>query len=223
MPRNLKPTKADGEIQECLAKKRSFSMIAGAGSGKTTSLITALEYLRSHEGTWLRQNGQKIVCITYTNRAVDVISSRLGYDDIYIVSTLHKFLWDEIKRFNHDIREALRECVIPKHIEKAREKDTGTQAKSAVKARAKVARLEAELAELESVPSFDYDDNLFSDYLAGELNHDDVIDVAGYLLAEKVILRRALGFKYPYIFVDEAQDTFENIVNGLNLVCAGEG
>ena len=152
-----------------------------------------------------------------------MISSRLGYDDIYIVSTLHKFLWDEIKRFNHDIREALRECVIPKHIEKAREKDTGTQAKSAVKARAKVARLEAELVELESVPSFDYDDNLFSDYLAGELNHDDVIDVAGYLLAEKVILRRALGFKYPYIFVDEAQDTFENIVNGLNLVCAGEG
>ena len=33
----------------------------------------------------------------------------------------------------------------------------------------------------------------------------------------------ALGQRYPFIFVDEAQDTFHEIVKGINLVCAGEG
>lgn len=217
------PTLADTEIRECITGRQSFSMIAGAGSGKTTSLVGALTYLRENEVDWLRRNGQKILCITYTNRAVEVISSRIGQDDLYIVTTLHKFLWSEIHRFTHDIREALREFVIPARIEKARERDSGKQTKAAIEARERIERLEKQLAALDVVESFKYDENSFSDYASGQLDHDDVIKVSGYLLAERQTLRRILGQRYPFIFVDEAQDTFHEIVKGINLVCTAEG
>ena len=70
MPEVFTLTSADKEIRECIADRRSFSMIAGAGSGKTTSLERALKYLRENEAHWLRRDGKKILCITYTKRAV---------------------------------------------------------------------------------------------------------------------------------------------------------
>ena len=217
------PTKADEEVAECLTAKQSFAMIAGAGSGKTTSLITALEHIRNDYAADLRKNSQRVACITYTQRAVGVISSRLGHDDLYLVSTLHSFLWNEIKRFSRDIREAVREQRIPQLIEKAREKDNGGNSKEARKARARISHLEEELAKLDDVPDFKYEDSAFSEYSLGRLSHDDVIEVAGYLLDTKTVFQRALGFRYPFIFVDEAQDTFLNIMAGLNLVGAGYG
>lgn len=42
------------------------------------------------------------------------------------------------------------------------------------------------------------------------------------MLENNQTLRRIIGLRFPYIFVDEAQDTFEGIVSGLNLVCAGD-
>ena len=223
MSQKLTPTSADKKIRKCIANRQNFSMVAGAGSGKTTSLVIALEYLRRDEGSVLRKNGQKILCITYTNRAVDVISGRIGKDDLYVVTTLHGFLWSEIRRFTHDIREALRISVIPAHIDKAREKDSGRQTKTAIRARERIKQLEEHLAVIEAVGSFKYDESSFSDYSKGQLNHEDVISVAGYLLEESQVFRRILGQKYPFIFIDEAQDTFYEIVRGMNLVCAGAG
>ena len=52
---------------------------------------------------------------------------------------------------------------------------------------------------------------------------DDVISVAGYLLKERNVFRRILGSRYPFIFVDEAQDTFVPIVEGLNELGSGVG
>ncbi|MEZ5710502.1 MAG: AAA family ATPase [Blastomonas sp.] len=216
-------TAADQAVQECLAEHRSFALIAGAGSGKTTSLVDALAQVRSTHGTTMRQNGQRIVCITFTNRAVDVIRQRLGFDDLYHVSTLHGFLWSEISRFNSDIRKALQNARLPALIAKASEDDNGGTTKKAQKARAKVARLENELAGLSNVSEFTYDDVAFSDYLNGKLSHDDVIEIAGYLFSERQNFRRLIGVRYPFIFVDEAQDTFIPIVEGLNKTCAGLG
>ena len=104
-------TKADIAIRNCLEAKQCFSMIAGAGSGKTTSLVCALQYLRDTEG------------------------ARLDWDDLFLVRTLHKFLWSQIKKFTPNIREALHEHVIPAHIEKKQEDDNGRQSKKAVAAR----------------------------------------------------------------------------------------
>ncbi|WP_313705951.1 UvrD-helicase domain-containing protein [Massilia sp.] len=216
-------SKADALVRKCLDDRRNFAMIAGAGSGKTSSLVDALSRIRDQEGGALRKHGQRIACITFTNRAVEVIKTRLGFDDLYLVSTLHGFLWGQISRFHDDIREALRESRIPALIEKAKGDDNGGNSKKAQKARAKIVRLAAELSNLASVRFFKYEDTSFSDYGKGHIGHDDIIEIATYLFEQNPTFRRITGLRFPYIFVDEAQDTFEGIVTGLNLVCADIG
>jgi DNA helicase-2/ATP-dependent DNA helicase PcrA len=220
---SLKQTKADSQIHACLEENRSFYMIAGAGSGKTTSLITTLDQIRDTHGRRLRRDVQRIVCVTYTKRAVAVISSRLGWDDLFVVSTLHSFLWDEIRRYTHDIRRALQEGILPYHIDKKREEDNGGRSQKALAAREKVFELEHHLAGLKDVPAFSYNDSRFSDYTTGELGHDDVIDVAAHMISASEQLRRIIGQKFPYIFVDEAQDTQENVLAALNAICERPG
>ncbi|MBX8469504.1 UvrD-helicase domain-containing protein [Pseudomonas sp. RIT778] len=214
-------SEADILVRKCIDDRRSFTMIAGAGAGKTSSLGDALNRVRDNEGRVLRKNGQRIACITFTKRAVEVIKKRLGFDELYLVSTLHGFLWGQISRFHEDIRQALYASRIPTLIKKAMGDDNGGNSKKASKARTKIARLTEQRALLESVKRFDYADTSFSDYGKGQIGHDDVIEIATYLLANNETLRRIIGLRFPYIFVDEAQDTFEGIVAGLNLVCAG--
>lgn len=216
-------TEADTRVAACLAENRSFSMIAGAGAGKTSSLIEALELIKSQYGPVLKKNGQKVACITYTKRAVQVISSRLGDSDLFVVSTLHSFLWGEIKTFTDDIRKALIESRIPALIEKENAKDNGGQSRVALKAREKIESLTSDLAVLPEVLSFRYGDAAFSDYAKGKLSHEDVIELAGYLLISKLIFQKAFGYRYPYVFVDEAQDTFSIIVESFQKVAEGEG
>jgi len=51
-------TQADIDVRDCLAQvpPRSFVMVAGAGSGKTTSLIKALAHLGETRGKALRRS-----------------------------------------------------------------------------------------------------------------------------------------------------------------------
>lgn len=220
---NLVPTQADKQVSQCLEEGISFAMIAGAGAGKTTSLVSALDHVRKTFGPSLLKQGQRVACITYTKRAVAVIGERLGFDDLFEVSTLHSFLWGEMGSFYIDIHEAVTMFVIPMHIEAARGKDNGGNSKTAIAARQKANKLEAELEALDEVLTWAYDDSNFSSFSEGLLGHDDVIAVAGYLLKEKKVLRRILGSRYPFIFVDEAQDTFVPIMEGLNQLGAGVG
>lgn len=215
-------TEADHKVAECLAAKQSFAMIAGAGSGKTASLIEALKLIRSEHSNNLRKNAQRVACITYTKRAVQVIASRLGHDDLYIVSTLHSFLWGEIKTFKKDIRNALKQHRLPQLIAKAADDDKG-KSKKALKAREKITALQNELMMLDDVSQFDYEDVSYSNYSKGKLSHDDVIEIAGYLIKSMPLLRKALGFRFPFIFIDEAQDTFPIIIDAFNLVGEGKG
>lgn len=216
-------TKADAEVRACLDAHRSFAVVAGAGSGKTTSLIEALERVRAREGNLLRQNGQRIACITFTKRAVEVIKTRLGFDELYVVSTLHSFLWEQISRFHSDIREALKLSRLPALIQKERKKDNGGNSRAAVDARSKAERLEQELSGINAIEAFKYDDVKFGNYATGRLGHDDIIEIASYLFEHNATFRRITGLRFPYIFVDEAQDTFPGIIAGLNLVCGGQG
>jgi len=222
MSPNLIPTKADTEIKECIDENRSFSVISGAGSGKTQSLLTALSYIRDSKAGELRKKDQKILCITYTNRAVGVISSRLSFDEIFYVSTLHSFLWTVINRFSTDIRKTLIDHHIPAQIAKKQEDDNGGNSKKAVAAREKIASLKEDIKSLQEVSNFYYSDNsTFSNYSEGQLSHDDIIAIAGHLITNNAILQKIMVQKYPYVFVDEAQDTFAEIVTALNTLCSG--
>lgn len=216
-------TEADATVRQCLSTSRSFALVAGAGSGKTSSLVEALEFIRASNGARLNQNGQRVACITYTKRATEVIRGRLGVDDLFVVSTLHSFLWGEIRHFQRDIREALRLDRIPSLIASAREKDNGGMSKQARRAREVAADLEAQIIAIDAVGKFDYVDSPYGIYRDGVLGHDDIIEITSYLLSNNATLRRLLGFRYPYIFVDEAQDTFGGVVSGLNAASPGSG
>lgn len=154
---------------------------------------------------------------------VDVISDRLDWDDLFHISTLHSFLWSQISRFTSSLRESLRNYHIPTQIEKKKQDDNGGESKKAIAAREKVRFLESTLDNLDAVEKFNYSDSTFSDYSQGQLNHDDIIDLAANMICENEILRQVIGQKFPYIFVDEAQDTFENVVEAINSVCKEDG
>ncbi len=218
MSLNLPDTYSDKRIKVCLRNNRSFAVIAGAGSGKTTSLIKALDFVRSINGDKLRTMAQRVACITFTNRAVDVIKSRLNSDDLFLVTTLHSFLWTEIKPFNIEIRTLLKSDLIPKRIEKKKEDDNGGTSKKAVDARKRIDELQMDLSKLDSISKFNYDESGTRNYSNGQLDHDDVIDLAALMITKLPVLRKIIGQKYPFIFVDEAQDTFPEIVDALNLI-----
>ena len=101
-------TQADLLLRNCLDQRpfTSFVMVAGAGSGKTTSLVKALDYLGRSTGADLRRRGQQIACITYTEVAVGEIWGDVGNAPLFHVSTIHSFLWTFSTSFSQqDLRE----------------------------------------------------------------------------------------------------------------------
>ncbi|MEM0987353.1 MAG: UvrD-helicase domain-containing protein [Pseudomonadota bacterium] len=216
-------TEADECIRSCLKSGKSFTVTAGAGSGKTTSLVGALNFIRSEFGKTLRRDGQRVVCITYTKRACAVISERLGFDALFEVSTIHSFLWQQISRYPKEICAALKESIIPAKIERQRERDNGGNSQRAREARMRIAELEHVLENIGGVIKFEYDDSQFSNFLDGRIGHDDVIALSAHLILTHGLLRRLIGHQFPYIFVDEAQDTFEPVVAAFNAVCEPDG
>lgn len=216
-------TDADNKIRNCLKNSKSFSVVAGAGSGKTTSLVDALDFIRSEFGRTLRRDGQRVACITYTKRACAVISERLGFDTLFEVSTIHSFLWQTISRYPKEIRTSLKEELIPAQLEKQHERDNGGGSQRARRARERIVELENVLEHLDEVTKFEYNDAQFSDYLEGKIGHDDVITLSAHLILNHAILRRLIGHQFPYIFVDEAQDTFEPVIAAFNAICEPDG
>ena len=86
------------EIKECIEENENFCLDAGAGSGKTHTLVSTINYLKNVNVE------SKIVCITYTNNAKNEILSRLKDTNNVIVSTIHDFIWKNICKFQTPLR-----------------------------------------------------------------------------------------------------------------------
>ena len=87
----------DDQQMACIVKDaHSHLVIAGAGSGKTTTIIGKVKYLLASG----KYKPQEILMISFTNAAVNEMKSRLKKEtnqDIY-VATFHKLGYDIIKR-----------------------------------------------------------------------------------------------------------------------------
>lgn len=215
-------TQADVDVRACLDRKppRSFVMVAGAGSGKTTSLIKALAHLGETRGASLRRSGQRIACITYTEVAVAEISCDVGVSPLYHVSTIHSFLWSIIRPFKTDIAAwvvaRIQERIAEKceHLQKPR-----IQAKTKERLNRELAELEADLAAIGRVETFTYGTG--SSYAEGILGHDDILKLTPACIAQHPLLRQLIASRFPFIFVDESQDTNPIVVEALRQI-AGE-
>lgn len=103
------------QIYDCIKKQQCFIFNAGAGAGKTYSLIKALKYSIDIYGYLFNRYNQKIMCITYTNVAKDEVKERLGKTNIVEVSTIHQKLWNIIKDYQNQLlemhKEKLENCI----------------------------------------------------------------------------------------------------------------
>ncbi|MGN7454174.1 UvrD-helicase domain-containing protein [Paenibacillus pasadenensis] len=71
---------------------RHLKIFAGPGAGKTHLLIENIKQMVQHS-IKLNSSFRKILCITYTNVAVEQIQNRLGaFNNNVIVSTIHSFI-----------------------------------------------------------------------------------------------------------------------------------
>ena len=61
---------------DALKSGNSFIVEAGAGSGKTYSLLKVIDWLEQNKCQEFRRKKKNIACITYTNAAVNVILER---------------------------------------------------------------------------------------------------------------------------------------------------
>lgn len=211
-------TEADTELRKVLSSNpaRSFLMVAGAGSGKTTSLVKALAYLVETRGPELRRGGQQIACITYTEIAAAEIWKDVGNNPMFHVSTIHSFFWTLISSYQSDIKTWVKGRIEEK-IAKQEEKIAGfgpkVQQRTKDNAQVDLAELQGSVGKIDAVSEFRYGTG--SDYESGILGHDDIINIVPQLLQKYPLLRRVVAKKYPYIFVDECQDTMAVVVDAL--------
>lgn len=208
-------TEADKLIAECMSAGPpiSFFLFAGAGSGKTRSLIEALKVIKNATGARLRLNGRRVGVITFTNKACDEIKHRLEYDDLFAVSTIHSFAWSLIKGLNYDIREWLKinlRAEIADIAEKERKGRTGTKA-SIDRINALAAKNER-LELLDTIRSFIYSPD-GDNPERNALNHAEVIEITAAFLTGKSMMRSLLVNQFPIVLIDESQDTNKELID----------
>lgn len=207
----------DDEIYSCLDldNPKSFFLFAGAGSGKTRSLVEVLKRFREHNIHHLRVNAQQVAIITYTNAACDEIKRRLEFDLAFNVSTIHSFSWELINPHQHDIREWLRGRLQSDIAELEEAQHKGRAGTKAAEDRPKqIAAKQRRLDSLNSIRKFTYNPN-GENSGKDSLNHSEVISITAELLASRTLLQRILIRKFPVLLVDESQDTKKELIDAL--------
>lgn len=168
-------------VSQCLQDNRSFLLEAGAGAGKTYSLVEALKHLIEHEGHTLRRNHQRIACITYTNAATAVIKSRIDGSPLVFVDTIHAFCWSLIRNFQPALRSLV--SAMPEWEEKLAEVN-------GIGIRIVAYELGYRRVTTDTVA----------------LHHDDVLKLMVSLLPNEKF-QAFLTQQYPFVLIDEYQDT----------------
>lgn len=209
---------ADRTVQNCfdLDNPRSFFLFAGAGSGKTRSLVSALEFISSNIGYDLRLRYRKVAVITYTNAARDEISHRVQYNDLFEISTIHSFAWKLICHHTSDICKWLKEYLNLKIADANNKLLTirNRKSKTYINTEYKLNKYKLRFEHLDLVKAFKYNpDGVNTGY--NSLDHSEVISITADLLTQNETLQKILIDSYPFLLIDESQDTKKELMNVL--------
>lgn len=176
------------EIFKSIDEGRNFLLSGGAGSGKTYSLVSVIRQAIGEKPT------AKIACMTYTNAAVKEIEERVNHQNLN-VSTIHDFLWDNIKHFQKELKEVI--------ISLANNEEVSI----------------ISIADTNPVPQNYFDDlpdgiqyKEFVRLREGIISHDELLLIANYLFEKYPKLSSIVQDKYQFIFIDEYQDTSKDVV-----------
>ncbi len=171
------------QIEKCIEKNESFLLSGGAGSGKTYSLVQTINLIKE------KYKNKTIACITYTNVAVNEIKERVINNQDFFVSTIHDFLWNNIKNYQNELKNCIVELINDgkiKSIEKNISKEYFNE-------------MTIQYKEYLNIPK-------------GIISHDEVILIANKMYKDYKILCDILKDKYNFILVDEYQDTNKLVI-----------
>jgi len=210
--------KVDEDIFNCLNPDslKSFFLFAGAGSGKTRTLVNVLTQFKENYGQDHKLRNRKIAIITYTNAAADEINHRLSYNSIFEVSTIHSFCWELIKNFTSDIKKWIEKDIQDsiKDLEDKLSKSRDPNNKTAISNRNKLEAKNKRFISLPSIKKFIYNPN-GDNSNKSSLNHSEIISIAHSFLVSKDLFKKILINKYPIILIDESQDTKKDLIEAL--------
>lgn len=214
--------------------EQHFKVSAGPGAGKTRWLVNHIKNIL-HQSTRLGKT-RKIVCITYTNVAAEIILERLGLTVERIeVSTIHSFLYKHVvkpyatfiageyglnvgKMDGHD-------DFIFKNYSFLEELKAKTQQNHIQNNSKLIEALEAARWKFDDhrdlivkpdyprkVGKYTIKNKTYFEYKKmswerGVIHHDDVLFIGYQLIAKFPFILQVLRAKFPYFFVDEFQDT----------------
>lgn len=180
---------ADAQMLDCIQHNHSFRLEAGAGAGKTHSLIKALQHLIGERGKEYTKARRRIACITYTNVAKNEIDTRTDSNPVIYSGTIHSFCWALIQDFQPQLRTLL--PTIPKWAERIVEG--------------------GEIGLRKITYSLGHPKMEATQILLG---HDDVLVLTSALLPFPKF-RRLLVDRFPVLFIDEYQDTDADFTTAL--------
>lgn len=198
-----------------LEKPTSFFLFAGAGSGKTRSLVNALHYLAKTYRDVLRLRGRQVAVITYTNAACDEITRRTEYDPLFVVRTIHSFAWSQIQGFNSDIRAWLKDNLQREIADLQAEEAKGRAGTKASTIRqTQIESKQRRLDRLADTKTFTYNPN-GDNRERNSLNHSEVVKIFWTFLLTKPLMQRIFVGKFPFLLIDESQDTSRALIDAL--------
>ncbi|NUT60147.1 UvrD-helicase domain-containing protein [Herbaspirillum sp. C9C3] len=173
-------------LKSCLDEGQSFVFEAGAGAGKTYSLIAALRYILLSQSRALQRNHQQVACITYTNVARDMIIAQTDGDPTIYCDTTHAFAWMLVSPFQKRL------CELVPTLLGWKDRLDELQAANIVKVGYTLGRRSIENG-------------------TANLHHEDIFPVFIELM-QSAKFRNMISSRFPLIFVDEYQDTNAKIV-----------
>jgi len=180
-----------------------YNINAPAGSGKTYFISKTINDILNNEPF------VKILCITYTNRASEVMQERIISPNVEI-STIHSFLNDFLKPFFSNDK------IINFYFEIYKEeiKTTLDNSGKLVEWYKERFSVDGDVSEeiIKSNLKIYYNERQSSFVLDGGLSHDDLL----YFSFKLIERFPKIGFKlremYNYIFIDEVQDTSTEVL-----------
>lgn len=198
-----------------LEKPTSFFLFAGAGSGKTRSLVNALNYLAETYRDVLRLRGRQVAVITYTNAACDEITRRTEYDPLFVVCTIHSFAWSQIQGFNSDIRVWLKDNLQREIADLQADEVKGRAGtKASIVRQTQIESKQRRLDRLADTKTFTYNPN-GENRERNSLNHSEVVKIFSVFLLTKPLMQRIFVGKFPFLLIDESQDTSRTLIDAL--------
>jgi DNA helicase II / ATP-dependent DNA helicase PcrA len=171
------------QVVNCIDIGMSFVIEAGAGSGKTWTLIESIKYILDERGVSLERMNQRVVCITYTKIAKSQIIERLDDNPLVLVLTIHEFLWLVIKNYQKELKSE-----IIKYNQTDKKKP--------------VEDLEAKIQN--TIIEYSLYGRKFE---KGRITHEDVIEFSSTIFKNYPKLASIVANRFPFLFIDEYQDT----------------